>query len=572
MMLVSEYIIRYLKQNKIELIFGVGGANIEDLYDAIFYHGEGIQGVIAKHEFSAVTMADGYSRVGRKLGVVFATSGGGAFNLIPGLAEAVTSHVPLLVIVGQVPQHTEGKGGFQDSSGLAGSISAENIFNPVSKYCCRIIDPKQIPQTLQDAIQIAQETPYGPSVLLIPKNIQSSTLDSSVLSKSLTPHPRSLFTSKKLDHDNEQIENAVELLSDPLSRIIILCGEAVIRFDVQHLLKELASRLNAMVAVTSTGKGAYDNHCSRFTGIVGVMGHPSATEALKQANTCILIGTRLSVMSRFGLETILNEKNIIYINHQPSFLEYKDGHSIRVELLGSITAILNKLLTYIIKRGRQFKDPPASSQPLIEFLTTTSHNSRKACPSFEEFMCILDKEIEPTANVVVDAGNTGAAATHFLKTPSKGTFTIALGMGGMGYSFGAGIGACLSNLQKTYVIAGDGAFFMHGSEIHTAVELELPIIFIIINNNAHAMCTTREAVYYNAPYSYNQFKKTNIGGGISAMFSSVRVFSVQNAIDFKKALAQLNDHLAPALICIEIDASAVPPFKPFLDKMAISSH
>ncbi|MGW1491268.1 thiamine pyrophosphate-binding protein [Streptomyces sp. NPDC002402] len=166
-----DYLAAELVRAGVTHMFGVGGANIEDLYDAVHRTGT-IRGVVAKHEFSAVTMADGYARATRRLGVVAATSGGGAMNLVPGLAEAYASRVPLLALVGQPPTAQEGRGAFQDSSGKAGSFDAREVFTPVSRFCARVEDADSFAELLLRAIAAAQADPKGPAVLLLPKDLQ----------------------------------------------------------------------------------------------------------------------------------------------------------------------------------------------------------------------------------------------------------------------------------------------------------------------------------------------------------------------------------------------------------------
>ena len=156
-------------------VFGVGGANIEDFYDAV-HRGGAVRGVVAKHEFSAVTMADGYARTTRRLGVVAATSGGGAMNLVPGLAEAYASHVPVLALVGQPPTGQEGHGAFQDSSGKGGSFDAGEVFTPISRFCARVEDADSLVELLPLALAAAQTDPRGPAVLLLPKDVQQARI------------------------------------------------------------------------------------------------------------------------------------------------------------------------------------------------------------------------------------------------------------------------------------------------------------------------------------------------------------------------------------------------------------
>ncbi len=146
------------------------------------------------------------------------------------------------------------------------------------------------------------------------------------------------------------------------------------------------------------------------------------------------------------------------------------------------------------------------------------------------------------ADIVVDAGNTGASAVHYLPARRGGRFAVALGMGGMGYSFGAGIGMAFGRTNggraggRTVVVAGDGAFFMHGMEVHTAVQYRLPVTFVLFNNNAHAMCVTREQLFYDDLYTYNRFSSSQLGAGLAAMFPGLTSVDVTDIDGFAAAM------------------------------------
>ena len=174
-------------------------------------------------------------------------------------------------------------------------------------------------------------------------------------------------------------------------------------------------------------------------------------------------------------------------------------------------------------------------------------------------------------DIVVDAGNTGAAAIHYLPVRRKGRFAVALGMGGMGYSFGAGIGMAFGRAKaqapgrRVVVIAGDGAFFMHGMEVHTAVHYRLPVTFVLLNNNAHAMCVTREQLYYDDLYSYNRFAPSRLGAGLAAMFPGLASVDVSDTDGLAAAVRGSLDVDGPAVISVECAADEIPPFAPFLD-------
>jgi acetolactate synthase-1/2/3 large subunit len=137
-------------------------------------------------------------------------------------------------------------------------------------------------------------------------------------------------------------------------------------------------------------------------------------------------------------------------------------------------------------------------------------------------------------------------------------------MGGMGYSFGAGIGVAFARGRRTMVIAGDGAFFMHGLELHTAVEYRLPVTFVLLNNNAHAMCVTREQLYYGDLYSYNRFRPSRLGAGLAAMFPGLYAADVSDAHRLRDVLTGALDHRGPSVVSIECSADEIPPFAPFL--------
>jgi len=210
-------------------------------------------------------------------------------------------------------------------------------------------------------------------------------------------------------------------------------------------------------------------------------------------------------------------------------------------------------------------------------------------------LALLACHIGEEANIFVDAGNSGAFALHYLDAPANGLYTVALGMGGMGYTFSAGIGASFAEKSKarpkvstsvalssklsvqtatrrTYVLAGDGAFFMHGMEIHTAVEHNLPITFIIFDNQSHAMCHTRETLYLGAVSRYNVFKKSYIGRGLQAMFPDLLALEAQTQQELTEALMHIKHHQGPIVISIEVDSHEMPPFWPFIDAIKSTTN
>jgi acetolactate synthase-1/2/3 large subunit len=190
---------------------------------------------------------------------------------------------------------------------------------------------------------------------------------------------------------------------------------------------------------------------------------------------------------------------------------------------------------------------------------------------YRDAMAVLDAALPDGVDIVVDAGNIGASAIHHLPVRRDGRFIVALGMGGMGYSFGAGVGMAFGRGKRTIVIAGDGSFFMHGMEIHTALQYKLPVTFLLFDNHAHAMCVTREQLFYDDLYSYNRFGPSRLGAGLATMFPGLQSVDVSEIGDLAPALRAALDADGPSVVSVECSADEIPPFANFLGTVAARS-
>ena len=553
---VVDHIVEHLAKIEIDYIFGVDGANIEDLYDAAHFRSD-ITAVLAKHEFSAATMADGYSRSGAGLGVVAATSGGGALNLIPGLGESLASRVPVLALVGQPATTMDGRGSFQDTSGRNGSLNAEALFSAVSVFCRRVLTPADIVSALPDAIAAARTG--GPAVLLLPKDIQQSKVGVNGYDKR---NGHAAVPTRSLIGDPHPIVRALRWANGPIT---IIAGEQVARDDARSELEELRALLRAHVACVPDAKdvaGTPGSGSSSALGVTGVMGHPGVADAVAASAMCLVVGTRLSVTARTGLDDALASVPTFSIGSAPPYLPCTHVHT--EDLRGSLKMLTRALSGPGRPRGLRVPDFVADTELNPPSFAGTGVRYRDA-------MVVLDRVLPDGADIVVDAGNTGAAAIHYLPVRRQGRFAVALGMGGMGYSFGAGIGMAFGRANdrhsgRTVVIAGDGAFFMHGMEVHTAVQYRLPVTFVLFNNNAHAMCVTREQLLYDDLYSYNRFAPSQLGAGLAAMFPGLSSVDVADIDALPAALEQAMAVDGPSVVTVECSADEIPPFAAFLNR------
>jgi len=551
---VVDHVVERLASIGVDHIFGVDGANIEDLYDAAHFRSD-VTAVLAKHEFSAATMADGYSRSGAGLGVVAATSGGGALNLVAALGESLTSRVPILALVGQTATTMDGRGSFQDTSGRNGSLDAEAVFSAVSVWCQRVLNPADIDSALSEAIAAARTG--GPAVLLLPKDIQQGSVDCLDFDE----------PARNGAHDLRPIGNPASIapvLRDANGPVTIIVGEQVARDNARAELEALRAVLRARVATVPDAKdvaGTPGFGSSSSLGVTGVMGHPGVVEAVAKSAVCLVVGTRLSVTARTGLDDVLATVRTVSIGSAQPYVRCTHVHT------DDLRGTLRMLTQALSGAGRPMR-------VRVPDVLRRTELTPPACEGdgvrYRDAMAVLDDALPDGADIVVDAGNTGAAAIHYLGARRGGRFAVALGMGGMGYSFGAGIGMAFGRANsgrprgRTVVIAGDGAFFMHGMEVHTAVQYRLPVTFVLFNNNAHAMCVTREQLFYDDLYSYNRFRPSRLGAGLAAMFPGLASADVTDLNGFGAAMRAALDVDGPAVVSIECAADEIPPFAPFL--------
>jgi acetolactate synthase-1/2/3 large subunit len=542
---VVDHIVEYLAASGVDFIFGVDGANIEDLYDAAFFRDD-ITAVLAKHEFSAATMADGYSRSGTGLGVVAATSGGGCLNTVPGLGEAFASRVPVLALIGQPPTALDGRGSFQDTSGRNGALDAEALFSAVSVFCRRIVTPEDIVSALPDAVAAARTG--GPAVLLLPKDIQQAEIG-------VNGGVRGFQRIGAQLGDPQAIACALRDADGPIT---IIAGEQVARDDARVELEQLRAMLRARIATVPDAKdvaGTPGMGSSSALGVSGVMGNPGVADAVADSALCLLLGTRLSVTSRAGLDEALASVPLFSIGSAAPYLPCTHVHT--EDLRGSLM-----LLTAALSgSGRPTRTRVPDDVPQTELRPPAF---RGPGIRYRDAMTVLDAALPDGADVVVDAGNIGASAIHYLPVRRDGRFIVALGMGGMGYSFGAGVGMAFGRRHRTVVIAGDGSFFMHGMEIHTALQYKLPVTFLLFDNHAHAMCVTREQVFYDDLYSYNRFGPSRLGAGLATMFPGLPSVDVDDIGELPAALRTAFDTDGPSVVSVECSADEIPPFAAFL--------
>lgn len=546
---VADRLIDRLTELGVSTVFGVHGANIEDVFDAAVRHG-GISPVIAKHEFGAGAMADGHARISGTPGAVLTTSGGGALNVVPALAESYDSRVPVLAIIGTAPRTTVGRGGFQDMLSPPDTIDLPAVLSAVTG-CCRVLDdPAEVDAALDEAAAALRRG--LPATLVVPKDVQTATVRPRTSATASLSHQQAAASSV----DERPIHQLAEQLISATGRDARIClwaGEEASRAGITGVLNHLATRLDATLVVSPGGRDVGLEDCA---GVTGVMGHPSAHAAITDADLLVAVGCRMTLTDRAGLDEAIAHADTVHLGrHRPRLPGVR--HIPTPDLAGAI----HLLLTAIPPHRPSGTNTPAPR----EYLSTPDTG---APVRMREAVEAIGAALPAGCRVFADAGNAGAAAIHYLPF-GDGRFVVALGMGGMGYGIAAGIGAAIAGAEsdpctRTVVIAGDGSFLMHGLEIHTAIEQNAPVTLVVLNNNAHGMCVTRESLYFPATPGLNKFGDTDLSAGLAGMFPGLHVRRVVDRSELHSVCTESMAQRGPNCLVVDVDPDEIPPFGPFI--------
>lgn len=551
-----------LRDLGVKYIFGVSGANIENLHDAVLRLGEGkLVSRLCKSEIGASFMADGYSRFKGTIGVCCSTSGGGMMNLAVGVAEARASGVPLLAVVGCPPSFLAGQGAFQDASGNGLTVDAKMLWKSVSKSVFEINTANFWEQLFSSFSEALNDRP-GPATLLIPRNLMEQIVP-----------PMPSWWPVSLSEFRKETEITSSVLSSLISDIntaddaLIIAGQEIKK---PAELITFSDYSGIPVSTTLGATGMFPNKHPHFLGTIGVAGNPSTHQYLNESDLIIVVGSQLEGMIRAPFEKNLSNKAIYIINSNTDL-------SPKTFPVKKITASPEKVLKYfnnnphlLIKKFNSKKLPERTyhKPQLYDETEGAASESENQVLRQSDALSVIQPFIPRNGNLILDAGNCAAAAAHYLKIPEGTRSLIALGMGGMGYAICAAIGIQLADPQKqTMVISGDGAFLVTGMEIHTAAEWQLPILWVFFNNSQHGMCTSRQKHFFNNRITCTQYEDVDIEKVVSGFGSSDKLWHGQ-ATDISEMKRLLQDYYAlqprPGVLELKIKVEEIPPFFPLI--------
>lgn len=554
----ADLILEYLRQLKVEFIFGVPGGAIEPLFNALARSERqgGPKVIIARHECAAAFMADGYYRETGKLGVVCATTGPGATNLITGVASAAVDKSPMLVITAQTALPKFGKRPLQDSSETA--IDTVGIFRNCTKYNALVSHPEQFESKLLSALMEAFQSPTGPVHISIPSDVLRAPYGHS----DANLHVNYLMNRAALE-DKPSVDKLVEevLKAD---NIVLFLGHGCERGYSQ--VQELAEALNAPFVSGPMGKSWVNERHPLFRGIYGYAGHQSAKELFLNPDIelVLAVGTSITEMGIGSLATeILNDK-LIHIDS--SIENFSRTPMAKLHVCGHLDAVFNRLLYKVgahswsrTWNGIEFEAHQNELGGYSELITPEKCFSDEVPIKPQRLMAYFSDNLPVQTRVFIDTGNIWAWATHYLNTTSnEGFYRVSMGYGSMAWAIGAVIGSAMSKPPQPHVcFAGDGAWLMSSHEIGVAVQHELPILFVVLNDSAYGMIRFGQQLSKAESIGW---KLNEVDFCALAKAQGAEGLIIESPEDLEKLnLDEIFTRNGPTLLDVRIDAEEVPP-------------
>ena len=484
----AEIIWECLMREGVDVVFGYPGGAILPTYDALSKYKDNIHHVLTRHEQGATHMADGYARTSGKVGVAMATSGPGAANMVTGLATAMMDSVPIVCITGQVPRPAIGSDAFQEMD-ISGAVI------PVTKHSYLVMDIKNLAQTIKEAFAIARSGRPGPVLIDIPKDVQAEEYDF-IYPKEPVKLPGENPLDKEID--KKSLGDAADLIANA-KRPVILAGHGILLSGASKEVIELSEKGDIPLSWTLLGSGAVPASHNLNMGMMGMHGEFAANNAIQKADLLIACGMRFDDRVTGNTKTYSLDSKKIHIEIDPS--EINKNVPVDVALVGDLKLVLKKLIPIIndqqntewINEIEKWKKE-SQSRDIINADTQMLYGA--------QVISDIWKETNGDAIVVSDVGQHQMLEAQYYKHDEPNTLLTSGGLGTMGFSLPAAIGASFYNRNKDiWVIVGDGSIQMTITELATAVQENANIKIAIINNGYLGMVRQWQQLFYDSRYN-----------------------------------------------------------------------
>ncbi|TQR18693.1 thiamine pyrophosphate-binding protein [Psychrobacillus vulpis] len=526
-------VLEYLQGIGVKHIFGIPAGSVNAFFNELYDMPE-ITPIVTKHEGAASYIAASYAKYTKQMSVCIGSSGPGGTNLVTGAANAMREHLPVLFITGAVPVNTMGLNASQE-------LDADPIFKSVTKYSVTVTDSKDLLNEVVKATEIAISGVPGPVHIAMPIDVQHGEGGNTEIPI--------LHKKQDLTPDLETIQKVAKELTQRESGYIFV-GQGI-RNSTEQII-ELAEMLDWPIITTPQAKGLIRDDHPLLAGVFGFAGHDYASTLINEGDvqSLLIIGTSLGETATNNYNANLT-KNRFTVQMDFDSTVFNRKYEIDIPVLGEI----NVSLLYLIEELKALGLTRESTKRLEknnEIKNIEEYNTRNVLLKLQEYL-------PSSTRYSIDIGEFMAYVIHHMKVLDTDTFDINVHFGAMGGGIGAAIGSKLAEPERPSVaITGDGCFFMHGMEILTAKEFNIPVLFVIMNNARLGMVYHGHSLQYKRSHPSFEQEPTNIAAMAAAMdIPSFRIDSMEDLNqDVINNLTQLN---GPAILEVALVDNNVPP-------------
>lgn len=477
----AQILMEVLKEQKVDTIFGYPGGAVLNIYDELYKAAGWLRHVITCHEQGAAHAADGYARATGKTGVVLATSGPGATNLVTGIATAYLDSTPMVAITGNVACPLIGRDSFQE-------VDITGITMPVTKHNFMVKEVARLADTLREAFAIAASGRPGPVLVDIPKDVQAAECE-------FTPAAEEPAPKRKIP-DDTAVKRAAELIAGA-KRPFLYVGGGVVSAGAGEELLALAETIGAPIGTSMMGLSAVPNDHPLFLGMTGMHGRYAASLALDRSDLIIAVGTRFSDRATGNKQEFSKDHKVLHIDIDPAEI----GKNIPAYV--ALVADVKQALAALNAVGLPHSDPAWLTE--VQALKAAPDNRLTMNPEKlnpELVIRAINRRLPTDSPVATDVGQHQMWVAQYYSFGWPRTFITSGGLGTMGFGMGAAMGACIgTGLKKTVLFTSDGSFHMNLNELATAVANRLPLVVVVLNNSVLGMVRQWQTMFYGKRYS-----------------------------------------------------------------------
>ncbi len=526
----ADIIVKTLVEQGVKVIFGYPGGQIINVYDSLYKYQDEIEHILTAHEQGAVHAADGYARSTGKPGVVFATSGPGATNLVTGIATAFLDSVPLIAITGNVPTTQIGYDSFQE-------IDITGITLPITKHNYFVSDVASLADTIREAIELATSGRPGPVLIDVPKDVQISLWE-------YRPQPP-VKPAEPQSAKDLRIAQAAEVINDS-ERPFIYFGGGMLSSGAQEEVLALADKIDSPIGCSMMGISGVPTEHPRFLGMQGMHGHYACSTAMHNADCIIALGVRFNDRSTGNRHKFATKSRIVHIDIDGSELSKTTADS--VGLRGDIKKTLEKLLPLLKSVSHpEWREKIARLRALER-----GHEDNREGLTPKNAIRTLNKYLGENTPVATDVGQHQMWAAQELVFKKSRRFISSGGLGTMGFGMGAAIGSAYGTGEKTVLITGDGSFGMCLNELATAVTYNVPLVILLMNNGVLGMVRQWQTLFFEKHYSNTVLNRKTDFVALAKAFGADGV-TVNTVEELDSALKTAFSASSPYLIDCRID-------------------